>query len=222
VLTPVKNPAAYGLVETDASGRVLRFIEKPDPSQITTDTINAGIYVLETRVLDLMPAGQKHSIERSFFPDLLHRGDLVRAHVHRGYWIDIGTPEKYSEVHRDILARRFAVRLDGAAREGGWVDETARVAPGARLRGPFFIGPRCIVAEDATVGPDTVLVKDVTVGARASVVDTVVWEGGQIAAGARVESSLLGSRVRVGCEASLRGVVLGDESRLTDHSRTVC
>src|SRR5262245_3309110 len=59
VLTPVENPSAYGLVETDPSGRVLRFLEKPEPSQITTDTINAGIYVLETETLELMPKATK-------------------------------------------------------------------------------------------------------------------------------------------------------------------
>ena len=74
LLTPVPNPAAYGLVETDPEGRVLRFLEKPGPEQITTNTINAGIYVLETRVLDLMPAGVNYSIERGFFPALLARG----------------------------------------------------------------------------------------------------------------------------------------------------
>ena len=114
VLTPVPNPAAYGLVETDASGRVKSFIEKPsDPSQITTDTINAGIYVLDTSTLALMPRGENHSIERAFFPALLRRGDLVRAWVHRGYWIDIGTPEKYLQVHRDILGARFPVEIEG-------------------------------------------------------------------------------------------------------------
>src|SRR5262252_7444459 len=67
VLTPVPNPSAYGLVETDAAGRVKSFIEKPtDPSQITTDTINAGIYVLDTSTLSLMPPGENHSIERAF------------------------------------------------------------------------------------------------------------------------------------------------------------
>src|SRR6185436_15268178 len=88
VLTPVDNPAAYGLVETDPDDRVTRFTEKPkDPSQIRTNNINAGIYILETRTLDLMPKATNYSIERGFFPSLLSRGDFVRAHVHRGYWI---------------------------------------------------------------------------------------------------------------------------------------
>src|SRR5687767_5317558 len=81
VLAPVPNPAAYGLVEADEGGRVRRFIEKPEPAQITTDTINAGIYVLQTATLELMPPGINHSIERAFFPTLLGRGDRVAAHV---------------------------------------------------------------------------------------------------------------------------------------------
>jgi NDP-sugar pyrophosphorylase family protein len=137
VLAPVANPSAYGLVECDASSRVRRFVEKPDPSQITTDTINAGIYVLQTSTLALMPPGVNHSIERAFFPALLARGDLVRAYVHRGYWIDIGTPEKYLQVHRDILRGLFRVVPSGREVSGGSAHETARIDPGALLEGPF-------------------------------------------------------------------------------------
>jgi mannose-1-phosphate guanylyltransferase len=217
-LTPVPNPAAYGLVETDVSGRVLRFVEKPDPAQITTDTINAGIYVLETPVLELMPKGEKHSIERSFFPDLLRRGDLVRAHVHRGYWIDIGTPEKYSQVHRDILSQRFPVSLDGTARDGGWVHPSAYLAPDVELCPPFYVGPGCSVASGATLGPDAVLGRGVVVSQGAKVLDTVAWDGVAIGVGARVEGCLLGPRVRVGSDAVALRLVLGDGSVLSDFS----
>ena len=221
VLTPVPNPAAYGLVEIDASGNVLRFIEKPNPTEITTDTINAGIYILETRVLDLMPRGEKHSIERAFFPDLLRRGDRVRAHVHRGYWIDIGTPEKYSQVHRDILSQRFPVALDGTPRDGGWIHPSARVEVDAILCSPFYIGPGCTIASGATVGPNAVLVRDVSVGRSAAVLETVAWEGNVIEASARVEGCLFGPHVRIGSDAVVVGLILGDSSVLTDFSRTL-
>ena len=109
------NPAAYGLVETDPAGRVRRFIEKPRPEQVTTHNINAGIYVLEIeRARPDEAAGVNISIERFFFPALLERGDLVLGPVHAGYWIDIGTPEKYLQVHRDILNHRFPVPLEGS------------------------------------------------------------------------------------------------------------
>ena len=105
VLTPVDNPSAYGLVETDADGNVRRFVEKPDPDEITCDTINAGVYVLEPELLDYIPEGKNYSFERGFFPSLLRDKIPFYAYVHRGYWIDIGTPEKYLKVHRDITTR---------------------------------------------------------------------------------------------------------------------
>ena len=210
VLAPVPNPAAYGLVETDATGRVKSFIEKPsDPSQITTDTINAGIYVLDTSTLALMPPGENHSIERAFFPALLRRGDLVRAWIHRGYWIDIGTPEKYLQVHRDILQARFPVQLEAEPREGGWAHPTARIDARAELEGRFY------------VGPDAVLTAEVSVAGGAWVRDSVVWKGSTLAENSSVEGSLLGERVRVGRHARLApGAVLGEGTAISDHSRT--
>src|SRR5215467_16398784 len=55
VLTPVDNPESYGLVETDTDGRVQRFVEKPKPGETDCRNINAGAYVLEPQVLDLIP-----------------------------------------------------------------------------------------------------------------------------------------------------------------------
>jgi NDP-sugar pyrophosphorylase family protein len=221
VLTPVTNPSAYGLVETDREGRVLRFIEKPDPSQITTDTINAGIYVLETATLSLIPPMVNHSIERGFFPALLARGDLVRAHVHRGYWIDIGTPEKYRQVHRDILHGRFRVTLDAAPHRGGWVHASAEISANATLCPPFFIGPGCVVGPEARIGPDAVLVRDVRVAPRALIEDALVWPGCTIGSDARVVGALLGARVDVGQSAEAGpGAVLGEGTVLSDFTRT--
>ena len=110
MLTPVENPTAYGLVETDAHGNIRRFLEKPNADEITCDTINAGIYVLEPDTFDRIPKDTPWSIERSFFPSLIERGETFVAYVYRGYWIDIGTPEKYMQVHRDIMDGRYTGR----------------------------------------------------------------------------------------------------------------
>jgi NDP-sugar pyrophosphorylase family protein len=219
LLTPVPNPAAYGLVETDSAGRVLRFLEKPRPDQITTDTINAGIYVLETRILDLMPAGVNHSIERGFFPALLARGDRVLGPVHRGYWIDIGTPEKYLQVHRDILRRRFPVPLDGEPLAGGFVHADAHVSPEALLEAPFYVGPRCEVEAGARLGPDAVLVADVRARTGASLSDSVVWRGVEAGPDCEVRGSLIGPGVRLGRKSVVRDAVLGEGSVVSDYSR---
>jgi mannose-1-phosphate guanylyltransferase len=219
VLTPVPNPAAYGLVEFDGGRRVTRFLEKPDPDQITTDTINAGIYILQTSTLGLMPPAVNHSIERAFFPALLKRGDRVMAHVHRGYWIDIGTPEKYLQVHRDILEGRFPVELDGAPASGGWVHASASVS-GATLEGPFYVGPRCVVAPGARLSPGAVLTESVTVAPGAEVRDSVAWAGTEIGDHSLVDGALLGARVRIGRNVRVApGTVLGEGALLPDFTR---
>jgi NDP-sugar pyrophosphorylase family protein len=219
VLTPVANPAAFGLVETEPGGRVVRFTEKPDPSEITTDTINAGIYLLQTSTLSLVPPGQVHSIERGFFPALLARGDLVRAHVHRGYWIDVGTPSKYLQVHRDALQRRFSVPIAASPERGGWIDGRATVETGADLRPPFFVGPGCRVRAGAVLGPDSTLVSDVHLEPGARATDSVLWSGCRVGAGAVVEGALLGASVSIGAEARVGpGTVLGEGTVVAPHS----
>jgi mannose-1-phosphate guanylyltransferase len=219
LLTPVPNPAAYGLVETDLRGRVLRFVEKPEPEQIRTNTINAGIYILERKVLELMPPGKKHSIEREFFPALLERGDRVLGPVHEGYWIDIGTPEKYLQVHRDILAGRFPVALDGTSRGGGWIHPSARVDAGVVLEPPFYVGPGCVVEDSAGLGPDTVLVADVEVAPGARIRDSVLWRGVTVGPGAEVAGSLLGPGVRLGRKVRIDDALLGEGTVLSDFCR---
>src|SRR5512140_476759 len=132
VLTPVENPTAYGLVETDAEGNVRRFLEKPKPEEITCDTINAGIYVLEPETFDRIPKDTAWSIERSFFPSLVERQETFVAYVYNGYWIDLGTPEKYDAVHRDIMDHRFtAPPFEGTPQGFPLVSPEARIEEGA-------------------------------------------------------------------------------------------
>ena len=141
-LTPVENPTAYGLVELEPDGRVHRFLEKPGWDEVTTNTINAGIYVLERELLELIPKDQPYSMEREFFPPLLERRVPVLGHVPPGYWLDIGTPAKYLQAHQDLLDRLVRRPRRGGASRRAWVDpRAATIAPTARLRGPVVIGP---------------------------------------------------------------------------------
>src|SRR5947208_6596488 len=136
VLTPVENPSAYGLVETDTDGNIQRFLEKPSADQITCDTINAGIYILEPDTFDRIPKGTPWSIERSFFPSLVERAETFVAYVYRGYWIDIGTPEKYMQVHRDIMDGRYRATRFSKTGGSSWISPQARVDEGVNFDGP--------------------------------------------------------------------------------------
>src|SRR5918994_576037 len=113
--------------EIFGDGNIRRFLEKPKPDEITCDTINAGIYVLEPDTFDRIPRDTPWSIERSFFPSLIERGETFVAYVYRGYWIDIGTPEKYTQVHRDVMDGRFRAAPFNGTLAHVWVAPQARV-----------------------------------------------------------------------------------------------
>ncbi len=224
VLTPVENPSAYGLVETDAAGNILRFLEKPNPDEITCDTINAGIYILEPDTFDRIPKDTAWSIERSFFPSLIERGETFVASVYRGYWIDIGTPEKYRQVHRDIMdgryrARAFADRASSTP-AGAWVSPDARIEDGATIDAPCFIDEGTVVKAGARIGAYSVIGRQCHIEEHATIDDSIIWSGARIGQEAVVRRSILGRQCHIGRNAVVEdGVVLGDKSVVTEYSR---
>ena len=223
VLTPVDNPSAYGLVETDAAGNIQRFLEKPNPDEITCDTINAGIYILEPETFDRIPKDTPWSIERSFFPSLIERSETFVAYVYRGYWIDIGTPEKYSQVHRDIMDGRYhAAPFAGPAGQATttWVAPGARVEDGAILESPCFVDEGAIVKTGARVGPYSVIGRQCLIEEHAIVDRSILWANTRIGQEVVIRRSILGRHCHIGRNATIEnGVVLGDKSVVTDYSR---
>jgi NDP-sugar pyrophosphorylase family protein len=218
VLTPVDNPRAYGLVETDSQGNIQRFLEKPGESEITCNTINAGIYVLEPDTFDRIPKDTAWSIERSFFPSLIERGEAFVAYVYDGYWIDIGTPAKYMQVHRDIMDGHYsAAPFNGKG--SAWVHPDARVEPGAEVHGPCFIDEGAVIKTGAKVYPYSVIGRQTHVEDGAVVEGSIVWPNGWIGPEASVHGSILGRNVHVGRNAVIKtAAVLGDKTVITDYS----
>ena len=213
VLTPVENPSAYGLVETASDGAIQRFIEKPGPDEITCNTINAGIYVLEPSVLKYMPKGEPYSFERGLFPTLLEHKEPVMSFLFDKYWIDIGTPQKYLEVHHDILSRKFV-----SPRVGKSALDRATLPPGA------VVDTKSIIDQDVTIREgvrieNSVIGKNCKIDAGVHITNSVIWSGNTIDADARIEGSLIGKGCYIGRSAKLRpGVVIGDKTVITDFS----
>jgi len=219
VLTPVDNPRAYGLVETDRSGNVQRFLEKPGEDEITCNTINAGIYVLEPETFDRIPKDTNWSIERSFFPSLVERGETFVAYVNHGYWIDIGTPAKYLQVHRDVMDRRYAAPPFVEAATTAWVAEGARVEDGAEVEGPCFLDDGVVVKAGARVLPYSVIGRQTHVEDGAVIERSIIWANGWIGREAQITGAILGRNCHIGRNAALHDAVLGDKTVITDYSR---
>ena len=222
VLTPVDDPSAYGVVETDTEGNVLRFLEKPSPEQITCDTINAGIYILEPETFDRIPNDTKWSIERRYFPSLVERGETFVAYVDRGYWLDIGTPESYVRAHRDLMALRcstgpFVGQPPGTVSQDG----DCQIAEDAEIEGPCFLGAGCVVEAGARIGAQTVLGAGCTIGPGAVVERSILWRDTIVDREALVRDAVLGTHCHIEHHAEVGpGAVLGSRSTLTAYSRT--
>ena len=220
VLTPVENPAAYGLVETDANQNVLRFLEKPKPEEIRTDMINAGIYVLEPDTLDRIPRDTVFSIERGYFPSLVADGETFVAYNYRGYWLDIGTPEKYRQAHRDIMDGRFAAPPFATAPGTAIVSADARVDDGAKIEAPCFIDAGAVVKKGARIGPYSAIGKHCHIGEDADVEGVILWPSTWVDTGARLRGTVAGRNCHFGRNVDLDGAgMFGDKSVVTDYSR---
>ncbi len=200
-LTPVEDPSNYGLVRTTDGGEVTEFVEKPAPDQIDTPNISAGIYVLERSVLDLLEPDQPASIERDVFPRLVGAG--LYAYVGAGYWLDIGTPERYLEGTvatsvRQRMGEGFVCVEPGAGTAG-------RVIPSA------LIERDCSIAASARIGGRAVLESGVHVGDHTTIERAVVLRGSRIGANCTLRGCIVGAGVEIGDDTHVEGLaVLGE------------
>jgi NDP-sugar pyrophosphorylase family protein len=221
VLTPVENPTAYGVVETDPDGNIKRFLEKPRPEEVTTHNINAGIYVLEPDTFDRIPSDVAWSIERSYFPSLVERGESFVAYIYDGYWIDIGTPEKYTQVHRDIMDGRFrAPPFHDLGSPRVWIAPDARIEDNVTVDGPCFIDEGALVRAGARVGPYSVIGRQTQIHEDATVEGAILWANCRVDRDAVVRDAILGRHCHIGRSVTVNhGAVLGDKTTLTDYTR---
>jgi mannose-1-phosphate guanylyltransferase len=204
-LYPVDDPSAYGLVRLNDDRSVSEFLEKPSPEQIDTNLINAGAYVLERRVLDSMPpAGTNVSIERDVFPTLV--GDGLYGYGASGYWLDIGTPDRYLQATFDILDGSVQTEIGGElATAGGVLSDGAAVD--GEVVAPALIGRDATIAADATIGPYAVIGARTSVAEGAIVSRGVVFSDAVVGEGSTVTGSIVGADVQIG-----RGCTISDEA----------
>ncbi len=207
-LTPVEDPSAYGLVRMDAAGAVTEFVEKPAPDQIDTNNISAGAYVLERSVLELLEADQPASIERDVFPRLVDEG--LYGHVSDGYWLDIGTPERYLEATFDILEGTVHTRVQERMGSGylcveDGVENAGRIIPSG------LVETGCRIGEGARIGGRVVLESGVSVGANTTIERAVVLQGAEIGSNCTLSGCIIGGGVRIGDDCHVDGMsVVGE------------
>jgi mannose-1-phosphate guanylyltransferase len=221
-LMPVPDPRAFGLVELDADGRLTRFREKPTADEpITTNTINAGIYLIDAALLDRIPADRPVSIEREFFPALITDGIPSYGWTGEAYWRDIGSPAAYREAQLDLLNGRVRSPLPppGERRDGSWLAPTVRLAADARVAGPSQVGAGVEVLAGARVGPLAVVGEGCRIAENARVEGAILWEGVSVGPGAVLRDCVIGAGVKIGAHATIGpGIILESGAVVADHA----
>ncbi|HOP74550.1 MAG TPA: mannose-1-phosphate guanyltransferase [Bacillota bacterium] len=212
VLTRVDNPLEYGVVITDAEGRIRRFLEKPGWGEVFSDTVNTGIYILEPEVLNYFNKGQVFDFSKDLFPLLLAKGEPMYGYVASGYWSDIGNLEQYRQAHFDVLTGKIRVSIPGREIQPGiWVGEGVQIDADASLEAPILLGDYCQIESGAHIGAYTVMGNYGCVQEGSSIKRSVLWDHCYLGANSEVRGAILCHHNHLkGKNAVFEGAVLGE------------
>lgn len=223
-LIPVDNPMEYGIAELNHGGRVIRFHEKPRPEECFSRLANTGLYILEPRVLDHIPANRTYDFSNDLFPRLLRLKEAIYGFEARGFWTDVGRPENYLRANYWVLSTLANPRIaesadiEGAIVRGAVkIDENVTIKGGARVTGPAIIGEGSVIHPGTSIMPNTVLCPRVDVGRKSRVAGSVIYEDTQIGGGSSIDQSIIGEGCLIGSETLFgRGSIIGAHCRIGD------
>lgn len=221
VLTRVPNPLEFGVVITDENYRIRRFLEKPSSSEIFSDTVNTGTYILEPDVLDYLPANQEADFSKDLFPLLLEKGEPMFGYIAEGYWCDVGHLDAYRDAQYDALYHK--VRLDVLYEErmpGVWVGQNTYIDPSAKVEAPTMLGNNCRIGPRVHIDGGTVIGDNVTVGADANLKRPIIWNGAIVGEEAHLRACVIARGTRVDRRAHvLEGAVVGPLSAIGEEAQ---
>ncbi|MBM3699952.1 MAG: NDP-sugar synthase [Actinobacteria bacterium] len=219
-LSPVEDPTAYGLVPVDKNSRVKEFLEKPSMEEINTNLINAGTYIIEPHILGHVPGGENYSFERELFPKVLKLGYNIFGYVFNGYWLDVGTPEKYMNAHYDILDKKMPFNFPYKK-----VSPNVYIGAGTEYRkenltiGPIVIGEKTILGDDVKIMPNTVIGSNCKIDKGTSISGSIVFDGCSIGKECIIRNSIIAGNVKVGNNVKIEGnSIIGDNSTIEGNN----
>ena len=217
-LTRVDDPTSYGLIETDAQGRITRFLEKPSWSQVTTNTINAGTYVLEPEILAQIPPQANFSFERELFPPLLEQGEPIYAYPSSAYCIDIGAPEKYLQLHRDLLSGKSSQYCLTPGEEVV-IGEKSHIHPTAQITGPILIGNNCSIGRSVKLTGPVIIGDGCTILEDAVLEQSVIWRNAWLGRRVNLKNSIIADNCCLNDDSIIEDSVLGDNVTIVSGCR---
>ncbi len=212
--TQLPDPTRFGVIDTDSSGRVTSWQEKPTLQEARSNWVNVGVWVIEPSLLSSIPEHRFVSLEREVLQDLVSTRDSFYAFRSHGYWADIGTPESYAQIHRDILLGKVDEPIPGTKAEGQdiWVADDCTFAPTVSISGPVALGEGTSLGERATIVGPSVLGARCRIGPFVSIEDSVLWTDVEVGENAFIRNSIIARNVRISANARIIDSVIADDA----------
>jgi mannose-1-phosphate guanylyltransferase len=219
-LTRVTDPTQYGIAAVDGRGRIVKFREKPRREEAFSDLANAGIYILEPKVLEFIPPDQPFDFAKDVFPKLLAKGLPVYGKELDGVWMDIGRPKDLWRASMEIVKREGKpLQVAGAKTDGQLIlQDGAVVEPGATLHGPVFLARGSRVSRGCVVSNSCVY-EGTRIDADASVTNSLVLEESRIGARSEIVDSVVARNCTIEEDVRLVASLIGDDMTVKAHSR---
>ena len=222
LLTRMENPLAYGIVITDDSGRIVRFLEKPTWGEAFSDTINTGIYLLEPSAIGLIPPQTNFDFSQNLFPAMLQRGAGLFGLIMEGYWKDVGNVDEYRQAHLHFFEDRLHLELRTPAQRIG--EATVFRGSNVYLEEGVQLGGKVVIGSDVTVGAgaklrNCVIGPRVRLGAYCDLGNAVVWEDVIVGAETTMTNVIVGSNTHIGRSVTLLdNVIVSDDCVVGDEA----
>lgn len=221
ILTRVPNPIEFGVVITDAQQRIIRFLEKPSTSEIFSDTVNTGTYILEPEVLDYLPTQEESDFSQDLFPLLLAKGEPMYGFIAEGYWCDVGHLDTYREAQYEALENKVKLDIAYAPKTPGfWSGHSTYIDPSVKIEPPVVIGNNCRIGAGVSISAGTIIGDNVTIGTGADLKRPIIWNGAMIGDEAHLSACIVGRGVRVDRRAQImEGAVVGSLTAVGEEAQ---
>lgn len=221
ILTRVPNPVEFGVVITDQEQRIQRFAEKPSMSEIFSDTVNTGTYILEPEVLKYLPESEECDFSKDLFPLLLENDEPMYGYISEKYWCDVGHLEAYREAQYDSLEGK--VKIDFAYQQlesGNIIGENTYLDPTVTIESPVLIGSNCRIGARTKIHAGTIIGDNVTIGTDVELKRPIIWNGTNIGDEAQLSACVVARGVRIDRRVQiLEGAVIGELSTVGEEAK---
>ncbi|BAA30810.1 sugar phosphate nucleotidyltransferase [Pyrococcus horikoshii] len=208
-LTKVEDPTPYGVAVLDNENRILYFKEKPKREEAPSNLVNAGIYIFEPEILDLIPRGKAFDFSLDLFPKMLEEGIPIYGFPFDEYWNDVGRPSTYLQATEDVFLGKLRLPQINVGRDKGNIERG----------GSLFTGSKCLIRNPKIVG-FAVLGNNVKVGRDVKIERSVIFSNVTIEDEVEIREAIIGENVYIGRGAVIEpGSVIGDNSVIEEYSK---